>query len=262
MSNAMGFDAATSRRIEAAYTSSELIAQRRATLDLLALRPGEVVLDVGSGPGFLAAEMAAAVGPTGRVLAVDPSDTMRALARSRELPPNSGAVEHLAGDATALPTPDASVDVVVSTQVLEYVADVPAALAEARRVLRPGGRVHVLDTDWDSLVWRSADPERARRILTAWDAHLVDPYLPRRLPQLLRAAGFAEPEVRVLPLVRAGWDENSFAAGLLGLVEAFVPGRDGLTTEDVAAWTAEVRGLGPDAFFSLNRYLFLATRRD
>jgi SAM-dependent methyltransferase len=256
----MGFDDATSRRVEAAYTSPELIAQRRATLAMLGLQPGERVLDVGAGPGFLAAEMAAALGSGGHVLAVVPSDTMRALAQARELPAGAAPVEHHAGEATALPAPDGDVDVVTSTQVYEYVADLPAALAEAHRVLRPGGRLFVLDTDWDSLVWHSSDAPRMQRVLTAWDAHLVDPYLPRRLPRLLRAAGFDEPEVQVLPLLRVGWDEGSFAAGMTGLIEAFVPGRGGVDAAEAQAWAADLRGLGPDAFFSLNRYLFLARR--
>lgn len=261
MTDPMGFDEVTSRRIEAAYTSPELLAQRQATLDMLQLRPGEHVLDVGAGPGFLAVEMATAAGSRGSVLAVDPSETMRTLAQARVSAPTAAVVEHCAGEATVLPAPDAAVDVVTATQVYEYVADMPAALAEARRVLRPGGRLFVLDTDWDSLVWHSSDPARMRRVLTAWDAHLVDPHLPRRLPRLLREAGFAKPQVRVLPLLRVGWDPHSFAAGLVGLIEDFVPGREDLGLDEVAAWAADLRGLGADAFFTLNRYLFLTEPR-
>jgi SAM-dependent methyltransferase len=157
-----------------------------------------------------------------------------------------------------LPFDDGEFDVLTSTQVYEYVADMTSALAEARRVLRPGGRLFVLDTDWDSLVWHSTDPQRMRRILTAWDQHLADPYLPRRLPRLLREAGFTLREARPLPLLTLGWDENAFAAGVIGFIAAFVPGRDGITAAEVAAWADDLRGLGPDFFFSLNRYLFLA----
>ena len=262
MTDAMGFDDEISRRIEATYTSPESITQRRASLEMLRLQPGEVVVDVGAGPGFLAAEMAEAVGPGGLVVAVEPSEAMRALAEKRENASGSAPVEHRAGEATALPLDDASVDVLTSTQVYEYVADIGAALAEARRVLRPGGQIFILDTDWDSLVWHSSDPERMRRVIAEWDAHLADPHLPRRLPRLLREAGFSDPQLRVLPLHTVGWDERSFAAGLVGLVEGFVLSRDGIDAEEARAWAADLRSLGDEAFFSLNRYLFLAERRD
>jgi ubiquinone/menaquinone biosynthesis C-methylase UbiE len=139
---------------------------------------------------MLAAEMAAAIGPGGAVHGVDPSESMLALARRRAVPEGAAPVAYFAGGAGALPFGDASFDVVVATQVYEYVPDMPQALAEAHRVLRPNGCLAVLDTDWDSIVWRCSDDERMRRVLAAWDEHLADPHLPRRLSGLMRDAGF------------------------------------------------------------------------
>jgi ubiquinone/menaquinone biosynthesis C-methylase UbiE len=88
------------RRVEAVYMTPDVIEQRRATRAVLSLQPGEHVLDIGSGPGFLATEMAAEVGSGGRVYGVDPSESMVASARRRDAP-----VEYRIGDALALPFP-------------------------------------------------------------------------------------------------------------------------------------------------------------
>ena len=115
------FDDESSRRIEAAYLTPDVVAQRRSVRGWLELRPGERVLDVGVGPGFLAAEMAGEVGADGMVAGIDVSESMLALAKGRD-----ATVDLRAGSAESIPYPDASFDAAVSTQVLEYVADVPA----------------------------------------------------------------------------------------------------------------------------------------
>jgi arsenite methyltransferase len=252
------FDERTAKRVEEIYSTPDVVAQREAVRAALALRAGERALDIGSGPGFLTAEMAADVGPEGTVHGVDVSESMLAIARRRELAPSSARVELQAADAAALPFPDASFDAVVSTQVYEYVADIPGALAEARRVLVPGGRLLVLDTDWDSVVWHSGDPARMQRVLAAWDEHLADPYLPRRLPGELRAAGFTLTKATVVPILNRGFDNNTYSAGLIEIVAAFVGGRGGVSDEEAGAWATELAGRGDDYFFSLSRYLFVA----
>jgi ubiquinone/menaquinone biosynthesis C-methylase UbiE len=237
------FDEATAKQVEATYQTPDVIEQRRATRALLALQPGEHVLDIGSGPGFLATEMADEVGPDGRVVGVDPSETMLAMGARR-----GARVEYVKGDALSLPFPDESFDVAVATQVYEYVADMPAALAEARRVLKPGGRLQILDTDWDSIVWHSSDRERMLRVLERWNDHLADPYLPRRLPGLLRAAGFALLDVTVIPIVNRG-DAADYSRGVMQTIADFV---------DDQQWAADLRAMGDDYFFSLNRYVLTA----
>jgi SAM-dependent methyltransferase len=260
MSATMPFDEAASRRIEATYSTPDVIEQRRIIRAALGLEPGQDVLDIGSGPGFLACEMAEAVGPGGSVRGIDSSDAMLSVARQRRPTTGSAPVEFGPGQATELPFPDGAFDVVTSTQVYEYVHDIPAALTEARRVLRPGGRLLVLDTDWDTIAWRSSDADRMRKILAAWDEHLADPYLPRRLTSLLTRTGFTVTQRSAIPLFNAGYDTDTFSAGLIGFIAAFVPGRAGVTAADVNAWAEDLTRLGTDYFFSLNRYLFLAVR--
>jgi SAM-dependent methyltransferase len=254
------FDEETARRIEASYVTPDMVEQRRVVRRLLALGPGERVLDIGSGPGFLLHEMAAEVGPQGRAAGVDPSDSMLAIAGARDPAAAAAPVDLHPGDALALPFPDGSFDAATSTQVMEYVADIPAALAEARRVLRPGGRLLILDTDWDSIVWHSADPARMDRVLDAWTEHLAHPHLPRHLPRHLREAGFALTGCEAWPILNRRGDGGNFSSGVIPIIAGFVPGRRGVSAEEAAAWAADLAARGDDYFFSLNRYLFVATR--
>src|SRR5262249_60419377 len=196
----------------------------------------------------------------GGVDGMGPSGTVLVLEGRRHPPEGAGEMRLVAGDACALPCADGRFDPAVATQVYEYVQDMPAALGEAFRVLRPGGRLLVLDTDWGSIVWHSGDAERTRRMLAAWDEHLVDPHLPRRLTRLLSDARFSLARCEAIPLLNAGYDPNTLSGGLMGFITQFVPGRQGLTEADAQAWAEDLKALGDDYFFSLNRYLFLAVR--
>lgn len=126
--------------------SSEVNA---AAVELLDPRPGEHVLDLGSGLGPAVTPLARRVGPTGRVTAVDPSAVMRAVLRARLLGhANRPAVRSRAGMGERLPLPEATVDAVLSLNAMHHLESLEGTAAELARVLRPGGRIVLADEDF------------------------------------------------------------------------------------------------------------------
>jgi arsenite methyltransferase len=260
MSGGLQFDDETSRTLEAIYLTPDVVAQRSRVLKDLALKRGEHVLDIGSGPGLLAYEMASSVGREGGVRGIDISEDMLAMSRKRCA--NQPWTAFQKADATHLPYPDHVFDAAVSTQVYEYIANVPAALAELYRVIRPGGRVLVLDTDYGSLVIHSENPLRMRRVLAAWNEHFMHGSLPRVFSRQIRYSGFTIRQRDVIPMFNPEYEENTYGKGMLDLMASFAIGRQNLPKEEVEAWLAEFAELGRQGtfFFSLNRYLFVADK--
>ncbi len=260
MSQPPGFDEKAARRVETVYTTADVAAQRDALLEMVAPRPGERVLDLGSGPGFMTLEAGRMVGAGGAVFGVDKSAPMLALAEKRCA--SQPQVSFREADALSLPFEDGGFDAAIVSQVYEYVTDMEAALAELCRVLRPGGRALIMDTDWGSLVWNAQDAERAKRIFAAWDAHLADPHLPRRLSPLLQGAGFEIMESRVLPLLNTEYPAENYSHGMVSVIVPFVIRKGGVPKEEAKAWAEDLMALGErgEYFFSLNRYVFLARK--
>jgi arsenite methyltransferase len=260
MNSFLRFDGAHAARAEAQYHSPEMVRQRAHLREVLALSPGERVLDIGCGPGILAKEMAADVGPAGEVCGIDISESMLDLARRRCGAENGVSVRP--GRAESIPFGDGVFDAATAVQVYEYVSDIECALAELFRVLRPGGRAVILDTDWDSLVWYTEDRPRMRKILDLWDGHLADPRLPERLGPLLTRAGFVEQNLTALTFLNQECHESTYSFYLIGFVESFLRDQGRVSPAQAQDWAAELRALAADQryFFSLDRYVFTAVR--
>jgi arsenite methyltransferase len=257
------FDDARAKAVEAVYLTPDVVGQRARVLEMLAIKPKEHVVDIGAGPGLLALDLARLVGPDGYVVALDAAPAMVAMAKARLCDLPQAMCQQ--GDAVNLEFPDASFDAAVSTQVYEYVADVPRALAELYRILKPGGRALVLDTDWRSIVWHSSDNLRMERMLHCWDDHLTEPHLPAKLGPLLARAGFTVRRVEVVPMLSPAWQPVSYAAGTIQFIHDFVRNsgaRHGIDAEEINAWFGDQQVLiaRGEFFFSVNRYAFVATR--
>jgi arsenite methyltransferase len=157
---------------------------------LLALEPGQTVLDLGSGGGIDVLLSARRVGPTGKAYGLDMTDEMLALARENQRKAGTVNVEFLKGTIEAIPLPDGSVDVIISNCVINLSSDKDAVLREAFRVLKPGGRFAVSD-----VVVRGEVPEAIRRSMELWVGCIAGALEEGEYAAKLRAAGFTDVEV-------------------------------------------------------------------
>lgn len=173
---------------------------------IAALKPGETVLDLGSGAGFDCFLAAHQVGESGRVIGVDMTPEMVSRARANAERGGYRNVEFRLGEIESLPLADASVDVVISNCVVNLSPDKPRVFAEAWRVLKPGGRLAISD-----VVATAALPEHVRRDLDLHAGCVAGAAPIGEIEAMLRAAGFEQ--VRVAP-----------KGGSRALIRAWAPG--------------------------------------
>lgn len=194
---------------------------------LAELRPGEVVLDLGSGAGLDVLLSARRVAPGGKAYGLDMTDEMLALARANQHRSGIANAEFLKGEIEAIPLPASSVDVIVSNCVINLSANKARALREAFRVLRPGGRLAVSD-----VVCRGAVPAAIRRDMELWAGCIAGALDTAAYHHKLAAAGFTGATIE-FTRVYAAPDAREFLAG---------QGRD------AGALAAQVDGLFASAF--------------
>ena len=157
---------------------------------LIDLKPGETVLDLGSGGGIDVLLSAKRVGPTGKVYGLDMTDEMLALARQNQQSAGATNVEFLKGEIESIPLPDQSVDVVISNCVINLSTDKDRVLREAFRVLKPGGRFAVSD-----VVVRGPVPDDIRRNVELWVGCVAGALQESDYRAKLEAAGFTDVSV-------------------------------------------------------------------
>ncbi len=186
-------------RIEAYEQMFEWRPQSAPLLEPAALAPGQTVIDYGCGPGGLSVELARRVAPNGRVHGVDLNKLFleRARARAKRDGVEAGIDWHHT-DGDRIPLDARLADRLVCKNVMEYVPDVAATLAEFRRVLKPGGLAHVIDSDWGLLVVEPLGAERIAELFEAAKPAYKTPHIGRKLWGAMRAAGFSDVKVKIL----------------------------------------------------------------
>jgi arsenite methyltransferase len=188
---------------------------------LAQLRPGEVVLDLGSGGGIDVILSARRVGPTGKAYGLDMTDEMLALANENKRKAGIDNVEFLRGEIENIPLPDNSVDVVISNCVINLSADKDRVLRETFRVLRPGGRIAVSD-----VVTRGEVPAEIRKSVLLWVGCVAGALEENEYRSKLAAAGFEEIDVEPTRIYRIE-DAHEFLSGQNIDVDTIAPQVDG-----------------------------------
>jgi ubiquinone/menaquinone biosynthesis C-methylase UbiE len=188
---------------------------------LAELRPGETVLDLGSGGGIDVLLSARRVGPRGKAYGLDMTDEMLALARENQKKAGAENVEFLKGEIEHIPLPDNSVDVVISNCVINLSGDKDQVLREAFRVLKPGGRFAVSD-----VVTRGAVPEALRRDILLWVGCIAGALEEIQYRAKLAAAGFEAIGIEPTRVYRVE-DAREFLTGKGIDVDAMAPAVEG-----------------------------------
>jgi len=223
------YDALQAKDVPAAALEASLGCGNPTALAELA--EGEAVLDLGSGGGIDVILSARRVGPTGRAIGVDMTDEMLALARLNAAEAQMPNVEFRKGDIEDLPLDEAEVDVVISNCVINLSVDKPAVLAEAFRVLKPGGRFAVSD-----VVVRGEIPSEIRRSLEMWAGCVAGALTEDEYRRLLGEAGFEAIDIEPTRIYKAdevravlsdyGIDADAEGVALDGrLMSAFIRAR-------------------------------------
>lgn len=234
-------------------------AFKQRSFDLLALQPGQQVLDVGCGPGIDTCALAAWVGDSGTVYGVDIDPAMIAEADARAQQQAIGNVRHQLADVLSLPFADQSLDAVRAERLLQVLPDSlspTAVIAEMRRVLKPGGRLLLADADWGSASVDMQDTALERR-LTAFFATRMRPngLAGRQLYRGLQHAGFSELTLEITPFVHRDLallpfgeplTNKALAAGVISAAEA-------------QAWLAEIADRLRDGSFLATVNLVIVT---
>lgn len=217
-------------------TSAAETRVRREWLDLLSLRPGEIVVDVGAGSGVITIDLARAVAPGGRVFAADPSAGLLDVARDAARDAGIGhLVDCRVADGRKLPFGPAAFDAAVCHWVLLHVDRPGEVIAEMKRVTRLGGRVLSVEMDWETAMIGPGDRRLTRRILNYAADRSLDPWTGRRLPRLFAAAGLADVAVHPIVLMDRGRDDRAWFDFARERGEIALAG-GAVTREEVATW--------------------------
>ncbi|HEX5416412.1 MAG TPA: methyltransferase domain-containing protein, partial [Chloroflexota bacterium] len=231
-------------------------------------QPGEQILDLGCGNGAATALIADRIGDNGRAVGLDHFPESLAKSRAQCFTTTPTPPSLVCGLGQALPFANASFDALLCVDVLEAIPDRESALAEMRRVLKPGGRILLAHGDYESLAYAGADRDLTRRAVYAYanskfqSYEAADGQMGRRLWGMFSRAGFTDAEARVVPLVNTEYREPLVGWTLAQFNADFVAAVSDLTQPEIDRWHQELAAASErgEYFFCANMYVCLGRK--
>ncbi len=211
-----------------------------ALLAPVGVAPGEVIVDFGCGPGYVAAQLARLTGPDGHVHAVDVNAAF--VERARAVAAEAGRADRVTVHHTVderVPLPDGSIDRVYAKNVLEYVPDLDAVLDELHRTLRTGGTMVASDSDFGFVVIEPLAPTEVTELFEAAAPAFREPFVGRKLRSAYLRAGFTDVQVTITASVDTAGHLRGVIENMLGYATRF--------ERMTAARAAELRAKVDDA---------------
>ncbi len=255
------FDDHVASQLNRLFQTEALQKLRRDYFSLFNVQPNEHVLDIGCGTGANAVALAEFLQCQCRITGIDSSEPMLAIARHQlRNSPHEGRITYDSGDAHRLPYQDDTFDSAMMIQVLEYSSEPIALLRETMRVLKPGGKLLVADTDWDTIVWNSSFKERTRRIVLLWSDHEADGWQGRKIREYLIRSEFDQIQGELFHISETSFTEDSYALQVTNLISDYLIRSEKMFPAEIQEWLEDLRAKdAADHFnFSLNRYAYVA----
>ncbi len=230
-----------------------VVELRRWSIDSLSLHAGQRALEVGCGSGAMSLALGHAVGTIGAVHGIDNSRVMIAEAKRRAA--HHSQVQFDTGDAQELRFGDGEFDACYSERVFQHLDAPDMALKEMLRVLRPGGRLVVVDTDWETVTIDHPDALTTRKILNfVTDVFSTNGWIGRRLPRLFRDSGLKDISLTARSLLVPEWDPDADPSAIgppFFIVLPQAEERGVVTKSEADRWLAELEKLAEeDRFFA------------
>ena len=231
--------------------SSAGISRRKAIMDTLILKANDRIIDIGCGGGYLVELLASSVGPKGRVYGLDPSEEQISQARLR-----CGNIENVSllhSFADQIDLEDNSCDVVTSTQTLEYIPDVDAALEESTRVLKTNGEFANISILWEHFRFYGAEKKLNEEINEAFKAHCSHQMLPMEFPGKLAKLGYENIKHKSLSFLITHRDQNSPALYTEETMAVFALSQ-GISETNVRDWREQLADAEVEGRFGFTSY--------